>query len=291
MSLLALVVPLLAAATLALVATATHHRLPPRLAARCITLSLVLVMVGALPTLLVIAASFLTHVPFLGAGLQWCAHTFGFHATVPAWVGVPAVVLVVVGAIRMVRVLRLHRSIRCDCAGPVHVADDQRPFAVTLPGRGGQIVVSSGLIDLLEPAETEVVMAHEHAHARLRHDRYLLVAELSAAALPPVRPLARWARFSVERWADETAAAACGNRRLVAETVGKVALFGRPSPGMLGFAGSGVSNRVIALLQPPAPAPRAAGRIALGLAIAGTALASAYQIHHLGALLGAMCLH
>ena len=127
-------------------------------------------MVGALPTLLVIAASFLTHVPFLGDGLQWCAHTFGVHATVPAWVGVPAVVLVGVGAIRMVRVLRQHRSLRCDCAGPVHVADDQRPFAVTLPGRGGQIVVSSGLIDLLEPAETEVVMAHEHSHAALEHD-------------------------------------------------------------------------------------------------------------------------
>ena len=184
MSLLALILPLLAAAALALVATVAHHRLPPRLAARCITMSLVLVMVGALPTLLVIAASFLTHVPFLGDGLQWCAHTFGVHATVPAWVGVPAVVLVGVGAIRMVRVLRQHRSLRCDCAGPVHVADDQRPFAVTLPGRGGKIVVSSGLIDLLEPAETEVVMAHEHAHARLRHDRYLLAVSYTHLTLP-----------------------------------------------------------------------------------------------------------
>lgn len=291
MSLLALVVPLLAATAVALVATATHHRLPPRLAARFITLSLVLVMVGALPTLLVIAASFLTHVPFLGAGLQWCAHTFGFHATVPVWVGVPAVMLVSIGAVRMVRIVRQHRSIRCDCAGPVHVADDQRPFAVTLPGRGGQIVVSSGLIDLLRPAETEVVLAHEQAHARLRHDRYLLVVELSAAALPPVRPLARWARFSVERWADETAADICGSRRLVAETVGRVALFGGPMPGVLGFAGNGVGSRVHALLQPPVPSPRIAGRVALGLAIVGTAAASAYQIHHLGALIGAMCIH
>ena len=291
MTVLALFVPLLAGATVALVATAAHHRLPPHLAARFITLSLALVMVGALPTALVLAASFLIHVPLVGAALQWCAHTVGFHATVSAWVGVPAVVLVGVGSVRIARVLRQHRSVRCDCGGPVQVAADQRPFAVTLPGRGGQIVMSSGLIDLLGPDETDVVLAHEHAHARLRHDRYLLVLELSATALPPVRPLARWARFSVERWPDEAAAAACGSRRLVAETVGKVALFGHPTAGVLGFAGNGVGSRVSALLRPPVPAPRAAGRAALFLAAAGTAVASAYQIHHLGVLVAAMCLN
>ena len=42
MSLLALILPLLAASTVAPAATAAHHHLPPRLAARFITLSLAL---------------------------------------------------------------------------------------------------------------------------------------------------------------------------------------------------------------------------------------------------------
>jgi hypothetical protein len=86
-------------------------------------------------------------------------------------------------------------------------------------------------IDLLDEDEQRIVLAHERAHAHYRHDRYLLAAEPAAAALPPLRALARRVNYSIERWADEAAAAICGDRRLVAITLGKVHC--RPTPRRL----------------------------------------------------------
>jgi hypothetical protein len=41
-------------------------------------------------------------------------------------------------------------------------------------------------------------------------------------------PVARSVEYTVERWADEHAAAITGDRRLVAETIGQVALLATP---------------------------------------------------------------
>jgi Zn-dependent protease with chaperone function len=282
--------PLLVTIAIAAIATSAHRRLPPKMATRFVTTAVVLVVAAALPTAFVVAIAFLTHAPVIGFGFEWCARAIGLHGAVPAWLGFPVLVLLVFGSLRTVRLLRDHRQLRLDESRPVHVAHSQKPFAVTLPGRAGQIVISTALVDMLDDNEQRIVLAHEQAHARYRHDRYLLAAELAAAALPPLRALAKRVSYSIERWADEAAAAACGDRQLVAVTLGKVALHATPA-GAAGFAGLGVASRIGALLEPPVPLPSRRERGVLWSSLAITAGFSLYQLHHLEQLLAALCPH
>ena len=254
------------------------------------TIALVLVAVAAVPTLLIVAVAFLAHVPVVGFGFEWCARAFGMHSAVPAWIGLPAVAMLVWGSARTVRVVREHRRFRIDERRPVYVTDSSTPYAVTLPGRAGQIIVSTALLDGLDDSERRVVIAHERAHARYRHDRYVFVAAVCAAALPPLRTLSNRVTYSIERWADEAAAVVCGDRRLVAVTLGKVALHRQPAT-VSGFAGLGVASRMSALLEPPVGNPRRPLVVAMWSAVAVTAGLSLYQLHHVERLLTALCPH
>lgn len=280
--------PLLVSLAVAGAATGVHRRLPPRLAARFATIGLVVVALAALPTVLIVAIAYLAHVPMVGLGFQWCARVFGLHGSVPPWVGAPTTALAVAGAIRTARLLREHRRLRLDVPHPILVAESDRPYAVTMPGRAGQIVISTALFDLLDDDERSIVLAHERAHACCRHDRYLLVAELAAAALPPLRALARRVNYSIERWADEAAAAACGDRKLVAITLGKVALRTQPAT-VASFAGFGVAARMGALLAPPVPTPHRHHLVALWSTLVVATGFSIYQLHHVERLLTALC--
>ena len=285
-----LVFPLLVTLGVAGVATSAHRYLPPKLAARFVTVALVLVVIAALPTALVVAIVFLAHAPGVGEGFQWCAEALGLHSSVPAWIGIPVLVLLATGVVRTVRLVRQHRALRSDEAQPIHIAHSHKPYAVTLPGRAGQIVISTAMVELLDEDEHRIVVAHEEAHARYRHDRYLLTAELAAAVLPPLRGLARRVNYSLERWADEAAAAVCGDRKLVAVTLGKVALQTHP-PTVAGFAGLGVASRMGALMAPPIPKPHRSQLVVLWSSLAITAGFSIYQLHHLERMLIALCPH
>lgn len=282
--------PLLVTLAVAAVATSAHRRLPPRLATRFVTIALVLVVLAALPTALVIAVAFLAHVPIIGFGFQWCAQAMGLHDAVPAWLGIPAALLIMWGTMRAVRLLCQHRALRLAESRPIHISHSHKPYAVTLPGPAGQIVMSTAMVALLDEDEQRIVVAHERAHARYRHDRYLLTAELAAAMLPPLRALSKRVNYSIERWADEAAAAACGDRRLVAITLGKVALQVNP-PTVAGFSGLGVASRMGALLEPPIPNPQRIQLLVLWSSILVTAGFSLYQLHHLERLLTALCPH
>jgi Zn-dependent protease with chaperone function len=283
--------PVVWLSVLGLAVWVAHRSLPPRLASRFLTISLVSAVVVIVPTVALVALAFLAHVPVVGVGFRWCAMAMGMHGAVPLWLGLPAVGFLAVGLARSVLVLRRHRHLRCTHRSGVEVVADDRPYAVTLPGAGGQILVSRGLVDLLDAAETEVVLAHERAHAHYRHDRYLLIAALASALVPPLRLVADRLRWTVERWADEAAARTCGDRRLVAETLSRVALHTVPTPGLAGFGGSGVVGRVRALLQPPAARPSRAVVAGLwGVLVVVLAL-GAHQLQHLGALAEVLCRH
>lgn len=285
-----LLIPLALALAIVTVATSAHRRLPPPVATRLVTVALVVVAVAAIPTTALLAIAFLAHAPVIGLGFEWCAQAIGVHGSVPVWLGAPAVALLGLGAVRAFRLVREHRRLCSHRAGPVHVTDSDKPYAVTLPGRAGQIVVSRALLELLDGQERQVVVAHERAHATHRHDRYLLAAELAAASLPPLRPLARRVSFSIERWADECAALSCGDRTLVAATIGKVALVEHPRT-VTAFAGLGVASRITALLKPANRRPPRAAIIGLWTLLTVAAAASAYQLHHLERLAAALCPH
>ncbi|MFD7137543.1 M56 family metallopeptidase [Streptomyces sp. NPDC059894] len=179
---------------------------------------------------------------------------------------------------------RAHRALAGLPGTRVAVLPDEVPYAYALPGRRrDRIVVTTGLLDRLEPAERRALFAHERAHLAARHHRFLLAVRLAARANPFLRPLCAAVAYTAERWADEEAAEAVGSRRTVACAIGKAALVSRGTPvaALPGLAASGpapgpVPRRVAALLG---PAPAVRGRLSVftsvGLAAWGAAAGTA----------------
>ncbi|CAM5459335.1 membrane protein [Streptomyces spiroverticillatus] len=178
---------------------------------------------------------------------------------------------------------RAHRVLAgLGTASEVAVLPDDQPYAYALPGTQGRILVSTGMLAALTDTERHALLAHERAHLAGRHHRLLLAVRLAGCANPLLRPLHRVVGYCTERWADEEAARATGDRRATARAVGKAALVSRKGrgavfPGLAAFAEPGpVPRRVAALLGPlpPAngwpPALTSAGVAAL-VAAAGTA--------------------
>jgi Zn-dependent protease with chaperone function len=280
--------PLVGASALALALTMWHGRLPAAMAARALTFSLVAVMAAAVPALWVVGLEFLSHTTVLG--LRLCVDAVDEHARIEPWVGWPVVALAIIGSVRAAAVVITFFRLRDNHSGSVDVLCDRRLFAFTLPGKGGRVVFSSGLVDLLSPDEQAVVLAHEQAHGRCRHDRFLLISRLASAAYPPLRPITNRLVFSLERWADDDAAGQCHDRQLVARTIAKVALHHPASVGVLAIANVGVPGRVIALMQEPVSRPPLGLRLVLATLMVTTVLLSAYQLHHLYVLVRTVCL-
>lgn len=284
-----MVLPLAVCTVLAVLAAAAHRRLPPAMAAHTTTVALVLVAVAAVPTVWVTSLQYLSHAPLVGGWFMRCAHALGHHDDVPHLVGLPAVAVSTWGLWRAARTLRLHRSLRDRGGVGLRIIDDHSVFAAALPGNGSRIVLSRGLKELLSPQECEVVIAHETAHAHFRHDRYLLAGQLAADLSLALGPVVRQLRFSLERWADEVAAQQCGDRRLVARTLGRVALHAADHQPVFAFAGLGVAARMTALLDPPIRRPRRLARVLLQVAVGGAAVFAVFQWRHLAAMLLAFC--
>ncbi|MEV6997835.1 M56 family metallopeptidase [Streptomyces sp. NPDC093982] len=177
---------------------------------------------------------------------------------------IPALCAVVVACGRTLwrhgRVRRhTHRALAGLPGAGVVVLPDEVPYAYALPGgRRDRVVVTTGLLDRLEPAERRALFAHERAHLAARHHRFLLAVQLAARANPFLRPLRTAVSYTAERWADEEAARAVGSRRTVASAIGKAALVSRGTPlaTLAGFAAPGPVPRRVAALLGPAPQGR-----------------------------------
>jgi len=178
---------------------------------------------------------------------------------------------------------RAHRALAGLPGAQVVVLPEQEPYAYALPGGArGRIVVTTALLAGLRPAERRALFAHERSHLAARHHRFLLVAQLAARANPFLGPLRTAVTYTTERWADEEAARAVGDRRTVARAIGKAALVshGTPVPALAGFALPGPVPRRVAALLRPAPAPRSwpsmftAVGLAAWAAAAGTAVSA-----------------
>ena len=237
-----------------------------------------------------ISLSYLAHEPLVGDMFAWCLDPLRVHPDVPRWMGVPALVVAPLASVRTVRVVRAWCRHRGVDAAAVHVVRLDRPVAYAQTGRGGGVVVSTGMLAALQPDERRAVLAHELAHLRHRHDRFLVIGQL-AGGLPLLRPAAKQLRHALERWADEDAAAALGDRVIVARAVARAALVGHaPSASQLGMIGADVPRRVEALLGPPPPVRAASVRPLLaGAAVFGTFLSTTLQLHHLAAIVSAVC--
>ncbi|MGA9690537.1 MAG: M56 family metallopeptidase, partial [Pseudonocardiaceae bacterium] len=143
---------------------------------------------------------------------------------VPRMIGVTAVALLITGAVRVVRVLRARRAttreLRAVCSscgtGELAVVALAAPHAFAVPGRPGRILVTRGLLSVLDGDERRVVLAHERAHLQSRHHWLRAATEVCAAVNPVLIPVREAVAFLVERSADEHAAAVTGSRDLVA---------------------------------------------------------------------------
>ena len=142
--------------------------------------------------------------------------------------------------------------------GQVVVTDDDAADAYTLPGMPCRIVITAGMLRALSEPERQVLLAHERAHASSLHYLFTTVARLAAAANPLLRPVASAVGYTVERWADEDAAAATGDRQLAARAIAHAALAATAAPPRRPAAASAVLGAVSipARMRPAGPVPR-----------------------------------
>ena len=249
---LAIYLPLAAPLVAAAGARSIASRLPPQAATWLLTAAAVALAALSTAVLGLIACTALLRIPLVATlghmSLQVARRND--PASVSAAVGAAALLAVATAAAcraawRRVRALvSAARQGRClPGSGQVVVVPDGGADAYAVPGWPGRIVVTAGMLDALEPAERQVLLAHEHAHARSHHYLFTALTYLAAAANPLLRPVAEAVTYTVERWADETAARHCGDRRLAARAIGKAALASadRSVPGRgavaLGIAG------------------------------------------------------
>ena len=198
-----------------------------------------------------------------------------------------------VGLIRMAQVVRRRRRAASGMQGRrLSVLETAEPIAYAAPGKPGCVVVSRGMLDVLGPRERQVLFAHERAHLRHHHHRYLLVGELAVAVLPVLRPLADQLQLATERGADEAAVYAMGgDRPLVARAIARAAITSSSYHGLVGaFGGGSVPVRVQALIGPAASPTRARIGLLAGGAVAAAGLAAgSVQLHHVARLAGHLC--
>lgn len=288
-----LVLPAVAAVALGLYGGVVPRRLRPRAAALILTVLALSVTAAVVAALGLLAIGYLAQLPWVAAYAGWCRSPVRSHEAVPAWAGLAASASLVLMVVAVARRVRRRRRMVADLAhdGPLDVLPTAEPLAFVVPGRPGHIAVSSGLLGLLSDSERRVLFAHEGSHLRHRHHRYLAATDLSAIAVPVLRPLKAHVRFATERWADEDAATMVGDRQLVARTIARAALGSAVvSPAVLSLAEHGVAARIEALLdeRSPSQAVETALLTAVGV-LSAAAVSSTVQLHHLLAFAAHVC--
>ena len=272
--------PLVVTLGVALAGSRRLDRLRPATAARCSAVLLAAVAIATIPTLWLIGLSGLAHMGFHNPVIDWSQHLLPDYPPFGAIIGIASLIAALAGTIRAGRVLAHHRRLRCTDTCPVEFIDTDEVYAYTLPGPARTIAISDGLRNALDDNEFDVVMAHEQAHARHRHDRFKLLALVTTAFVPPIAPVMARLDFYLERWADEEAVDHTGaERRLAALTIAKVALAGRSPQPALGIADHGVAARAAALLE-PVEHPNVTVRLQSSMVIAATLTFAGYQLHH-----------
>lgn len=199
--------------------------------------------------------------------------------------GLLLVWVLVASLVAVVRARRRHRALlelvgRGDPAVPgALVLDHPAAAAYCLPGMRSQVVVSAGVLELLDDAELQAVLAHERAHLRARHDLVLIPFTALRRAFPNTR-FAREANASVglliEMCADDHAL-----RDRAAQVLAMALLrFGAAGPasapsGALALGDDEVVTRVNRLLDPGTGLPphRRAAVLAGSLALVLTPFA------------------
>ena len=250
--------------------------LEPRQATWLLTIAAVALAACSTIALALLTAFAAARAPFLAALGDYSQHIIQRGDPIPSLAGAVAGLALVAAAVAVAVLFRnraralaesYRRAAQLHGINRVVVVPGPAIEAYALPGRPGRIVVSDLLFDHLGADSRTALIAHEQAHLSGRHYLFAAAARLAAAANPMLLPVARSVEYTLERWADEHAAAVTGDRGLVAETIGQVALLASDRPARLptmslGIVGSRarrvsvawagpVPRRVAALLTAP----------------------------------------
>jgi Peptidase family M48 len=269
----AIVVALAMASCFGPLAARLADRLPPRHAAWLISAGSVASALSALTVLALLASDLVGQLPLFAHEGHWSGAALRHHElTEPGVAAVAMALLLAAGAGLAVAARRLGLALLAayrassEMAGELVVLPSGPAQAAAVPGRPGRVVVAESLLAALNSGERRALLAHERAHLAHGHHWHRGAVALAAAANPLLRPLRASIVYSTERWADEDAAAAVGERRDVATALARVALLsqGSAASARLALAAQAVPARVTALLARP---PRARPLLVAALAV------------------------
>ena len=251
-------------------------RLPPRAATWAITIASAALSLSTAGALALLACWLPARLPIVAAVGGWRPESVASLSPTPTWTAAVALAALVWLGWRVVResgrlrsefavVVAAHAEL-ARFAGGVVVVEDAVPSAHAVARtlrRRGRVVVTTGMLDLLDDEERAAVVAHEHSHLRHGHGAFVAAVQLSSALNPLIAPMRQDLHFTLERWADEEAAEVT-HRAVVASALAKVAIAimditeGEvPPPALLmSLHTYAISDRVTALLDNPKPRPR-----------------------------------
>jgi hypothetical protein len=261
-----LVWPVLTSLLLGLAAPRLVRALPPAPTVRLLAAGALICAASTTLILALTAWLLLAEIPVVAVLARWSAPEVLLQQPVPdvmeALAGVAWVV--VIGRVTAATLCFTRSMLACQrtcrklggSPADLVIIESARPEAYAVAdglAGTGRIVVSTGLMAALSPAERRVVFAHEAAHLHGRHHVWRALVDVAVAANPLLTTISGAVHYGTERWADEDAAREVSDRRLAARALARAALAaGRSAPAM-GFGGYRVSERVESLLRPPPP--------------------------------------
>jgi Zn-dependent protease with chaperone function len=119
------------------------------------------------------------------------------------------------------------------------------------------VILTTGAMQVLDPAQLDAVLAHERAHLTSHHHRMIAMARIGRQVLPFL-PLMRDAEAQVARLAEmhaDDAAIRASDPRSLATALVVLATAGNPAPALAAAATDAV-QRVHRLLGPAEPLGR-----------------------------------
>ena len=238
--------PLLAAVALGAAGPALGRRLPPAVAAVLLTAAALVTSLTSLASLSLLTGVVVLRIPEFAAEGRLSDAVLMHGPVTPLEGAVAGAALLALlpfairAGIRLWREsARTYRLAKAFSAHPASIAVIQDPraqaFAVpgipSLPGHAAiptRIVATDSLLRTLDEDQRRAMFAHEQAHLRRRHHLYLLLTNLAVVANPLLWRLPDAVTEATERWADEDAAVAVGDREVLARALGRAALSNLP---------------------------------------------------------------
>jgi len=134
------------------------------------------------------------------------------------------------------------------------LVEHSEPVAYCVAGRHPTVILSTGALQELDPAQLAAVLAHERAHLTGRHHLLLALARARIGSLVlPVLPLMRDADAQVARLVEmhaDDAAARASDPRSLATALVVLTAGASPAPALAAAATDAV-QRIHRLLRPP----------------------------------------